>query len=139
MPDQPTTPQISASEGLWTIAVRWLSGQPFNNVLTAFLVVGIGFLSYRGAPALIQEWHASQEHFNMHIAARDAINEQQRKEFLAAIDKVEERCAKSIEREHGFAKEMLERIIVKFENKGKPAPDLIGPEAPATAKQTPGG
>ena len=131
-------------ESILAAVVRWVSGQPFNNVLTTMLVVGLGFVGYHGGPALLEEWKEQRAHFDRHIELRDKQNKEQRDEFLSAIslkttefldaiEKNEKRCAEAIEREHRHAKELLERAISAKSIRG----ELFGVETKPHADEVP--
>lgn len=135
MPDQ--TPddgqQVQPANGSWKdIAVRWVSGQPFNNVLTLLLVIGAGLVLWYGLPVLINEVREQRNFFNIAVDKRDVVNEQQRKEFISWMEKADARCEAAIKREHEHAKEMLDRILRGAMRDGR---GLVQPELPATAKK----
>ena len=107
----PTT-DIS-NQSPWAIGLRWLLGQPFNNVLTFLLLCAIGYGMYLGVPMVAYEVRQQRSEFT------EAIK-QQRVEFLSGIKQHRDDCAKERELERGFAQQQLQQILRTIQ------PNLIG-------------
>lgn len=107
----PTTDLSNQSP--WAIGVRWLLGQPFNNVLTFLLLCAIGYGTYLGVPVVIEEVRKQRTEFTETI-------KQQREEFLSGIKQHRDDCAKERELEREFAKQQLQQVLRTLQ------PNLVG-------------
>ena len=97
----------------WAIGVRWLLGQPFNNVLTFLLLCAIGYGTYLGVPMIRDEVRQQRTEFTETI-------KQQREEFMAGIKQHRDDCAKERELEREFAKQQIQQVLQAIQ------PNLVG-------------
>ena len=117
-------------------AVDFAAGQPFNNLLTAGILVAFGYGTYIGAPAL---WGGLERMQTSYIAAIKAEHEEFSK--LRELERLE--CAKERELDREHINKMIDRLFARVGIEDRhvfgdiPSSPKHGPAEKAAAKPAP--